>query len=130
MTQTSTSPPLQGSLAKPRALWRSFAQRLKSLMPKGLYARSLLIVILPMLILQTVVTYVFLERHWQLVTRQLSTALVQDIAAVIDVHNSYPQDKNYDTLTRIAQERMNIDIEFMPKGAVAAAAAEAFFLDR
>ncbi|HEY0146252.1 MAG TPA: two-component sensor histidine kinase, partial [Methylovirgula sp.] len=116
MTQTSASPSLQGSLAKPRALWRSVAQRLKSLMPKGLYARSLLIVIFPMLILQTVVTYVFLERHWQLVTRQLSTALVQDIAAVIDVHNSYPQDKNYDTLTRIAQERMNIDIEFMPKG--------------
>jgi two-component system, OmpR family, osmolarity sensor histidine kinase EnvZ len=127
MTQTSTSPPLQGSLAKPRALWRSVAQRLKSLMPKGLYARSLLIVILPMLILQTVVTYVFLERHWQLVTRQLSTALVQDIAAVIDVHNSYPQDKNYDTLTRIAQERMNIDIEFMPKGPLPPPLPKPFF---
>ncbi len=96
-------------------------------MPKGLYARSLLIVILPMLILQTVVTYVFLERHWQLVTRQLSTALVQDIAAVIDVHNSYPQDKNYDTLTRIAQERMNIDIEFMPKGPLPPPLSKPFF---
>ena len=63
-------------------------------MPKGLYARALLIVILPMVILQTVVTYVFLERHWQLVTHQLSTALVQDIASIIDIHNSYPQDKN------------------------------------
>ena len=127
MTQISTAPSLPAYLAKPLAAWRGFVSRLRSVMPKGLYARSLLIVILPMVILQTVVTYVFLERHWQLVTRQLSTALVQDIAAVIDVHNSYPQDKNDDTLTRIAQERMNIDIEFMPKGALPPPLPKPFF---
>jgi two-component system, OmpR family, osmolarity sensor histidine kinase EnvZ len=96
-------------------------------MPKGIYARSLLIVILPMVILQTVITYVFMERHWQLVTHQLSTALTQDIAAVIDIYNSYPQDKNYETLTRIAQERMKIDIEFLPKGPLPPALPKPFF---
>jgi two-component system osmolarity sensor histidine kinase EnvZ len=114
-------------IAKPRAIWRSFARRLAAIMPKGLYARSLLIVILPMIILQVVITYVFMERHWQLVTHQLSTALVRDIASVIDIHNSYPQDKNNDTLTRIAQERMNIDIEFMPKGPLPPPLAKPFF---
>ena len=33
-------------------------------MPKGLYARSLLIIIAPMVILQSVVAFVFMERHW------------------------------------------------------------------
>lgn len=127
MTQISTAPAPTTYLAKLLAAWRGLVSRLRSVMPKGLYARSILIVILPMVILQTVVTYVFLERHWQLVTRQLSTALVQDIAAVIDVHNSYPQDKNDDTLTRIAQERMNIDIEFMPKGALPPPLPKPFF---
>ena len=94
---------------------------------KGFMRRSLLIVILPMVILQTVVTYVFLERHWQLVTHQLSTALVQDIAAIIDIHHSYPQDKNYETLTRIAQQRMNLDIEFMPKGPLPPPLPKPFF---
>ncbi|MGP0058190.1 MAG: ATP-binding protein [Beijerinckiaceae bacterium] len=114
-------------LARPRSLWRSFGRKIASYMPKGLYARSLLIVILPMLILQTVITFVFMERHWQLVTRQLSTALTQDIAAVIDLSKSYPQDKNYETLTRIAQERMNIDVQFMPKGPLPPALPKPFF---
>ncbi len=118
---------LPAYLAQPRTLWRSFTRKIASLMPKGLYARSLLIVILPMVILQTVVTYVFLERHWQLVTHQLSTALTQDIAAIIDIYQSYPQDKNYEKLTRIAQERMNIDIEFLPKGALPPPLPKPFF---
>ena len=33
-------------------------------MPKGLYARALLIIIAPMVILQSVVAFVFMERHW------------------------------------------------------------------
>jgi two-component system osmolarity sensor histidine kinase EnvZ len=127
MSHPLTSLSLPGYIAKPRAVWRSFARRIAAMMPKGLYARSLLIVILPMIILQVVITYVFMERHWQLVTHQLSTALVQDIAAVIDIHNSYPQDKDNDTLTRIAQERMNIDIEFMPKGPLPPPLPKPFF---
>jgi two-component system, OmpR family, osmolarity sensor histidine kinase EnvZ len=118
---------LPAILARPRSLWRGFGRVIASYMPKGLYARSLLIVILPMVILQTVITYVFMERHWQLVTRQLSTALTQDVAAVIDIYNSYPQDKNFETLTRIAQDRMKIDIEFLPKGQLPPALPKPFF---
>lgn len=118
---------LPAYLAQPRSLWRSFTRKIASMMPKGLYARSLLIVILPMVILQTVITYVFLERHWQLVTNQLSDALTQDIAAIIDIYNSYPQDKNDEKLTRIALERMHIDIEFMPKGTLPPPLPKPFF---
>ncbi len=46
----------------------------RHLLPKRLYARSLLIIITPMIILQSVVTLVFMERHWQQVTQRLSTA--------------------------------------------------------
>ena len=63
-------------------------------MPKGLYARALLIIIVPMVILQSVVAFVFMERHWNLVTQRLSAGVVQDIAALIDVYNGYPQDND------------------------------------
>lgn len=118
---------LPAYLAQPRSLWRAFTRKLASMMPKGLYARSLLIVILPMVILQTVLTYVFLERHWQLVTHQLSTALTQDIAAIIDIYQNYPQDKNDEKLTRIAAERMHLDIEFLPKGPLPPPVPKPFF---
>ena len=44
----------------------------KGWMPTGLYARALLIMIVPMVILQSVVAFVFMERHWNTVTLRLS----------------------------------------------------------
>src|SRR5690606_31671108 len=56
-----------------------FSRWLRRQLPTGLYARSLLIIILPMLILQTVVAFVFMERHWQMVTERLSEGVTRDI---------------------------------------------------
>ncbi len=100
---------------------------LPRMLPKGLYARSILIVILPMVILQSVLTFIFLERHWALVTNRLSTVLTQDLSAIIDIYQSYPQDANLDTLTRIAQDRMKIDLEFLPAGHLPPALPKPFF---
>jgi two-component system osmolarity sensor histidine kinase EnvZ len=67
-------------------------------MPKGLYPRALVIVIAPVVLLQSVIAYVFMERHWQTVTQRLSSAVSADIAALIDVYESYPQDRDVDIL--------------------------------
>ena len=91
-------------------LGRSF----KELMPKGLYARALLIIIVPMVVLQSVVAFVFMERHWNTVTRRLSAAVVQDIAALIDVYKIYPQDKDRVQLRNIAQNRLGLLVDFLP----------------
>src|SRR3982751_6634275 len=80
----------------------------KGWMPTGLYARALLIMIVPMVILQSVVAFVFMERHWNTVTRRLSQAVVQDISSLIDVYNGYPQDKDRVQLRRIAQHRLGL----------------------
>jgi two-component system osmolarity sensor histidine kinase EnvZ len=94
--------------------WRRFWKWVNYFMPKGLYARSLLIIIVPMVILQSVVAFVFMERHWNLVTQRLSASVVQDIAALIDIYGSYPQDAELATLRRIAQERLGLVVDFLP----------------
>src|SRR5215475_11542238 len=86
----------------------------KSVLPKGLYARALLIIIAPMVILQSVVAFVFMERHWNVVTRRLSAAVVQDIAALIDTRKGLPQDRNDTELRRIAQDRLGLVVDFLP----------------
>ena len=48
-----------------RAAWRRFARALGDMMPKGLFARSLIIIIAPVVLLQALVAFVFMERHWQ-----------------------------------------------------------------
>ncbi|MEI9803200.1 MAG: ATP-binding protein [Pseudolabrys sp.] len=94
--------------------WRRLSRLLNSVMPKGLYARALLIIILPMVILQSVIAFVFMERHWNGVTQRLSAGVVQDIGALIDIYRGYPQDAELAQVRRIAQERLGLVVDFLP----------------
>ncbi|BAU91478.1 osmolarity sensor protein EnvZ [Methylorubrum populi] len=107
---------LPAAFGRIRKGWRRISRSIGDALPKGLYARSLIIIIAPMVLLQSVIAYTFMERHWQLVTRRLSAAVTADIAALMDIYESYPQDKNAETLSRIAGERLNLDIDIL-KGA-------------
>jgi two-component system, OmpR family, osmolarity sensor histidine kinase EnvZ len=110
-----------------RVLWHDAARAVAGAMPKGLFARSLLIVILPMLILQLAVAYFFMERHWQLVTYRLSTALTQDIAALVDTYTANPSEPALATLRRIASERQNLDVSILPNEDLPRALPKPFF---
>jgi two-component system osmolarity sensor histidine kinase EnvZ len=95
-------------------LYDRFGFSLRNVMPKGLYARALLIIIVPMVLLQSVVAFVFMERHWNTVTQRLSNAVVQDIAALIEVYGSYPQDSDHAQIRRIAQDKLGLAVDFLP----------------
>jgi two-component system osmolarity sensor histidine kinase EnvZ len=94
--------------------WRRISRWLNGVMPKGLYARALLIIIAPMVILQSVIAFIFMERHWNVVTQRLSASVVQDIAALIDIYRGYPQDADQAQIRRIAQERLGLAVDFLP----------------
>jgi two-component system osmolarity sensor histidine kinase EnvZ len=105
---------IHGWLAQIRDGWRRMSRTLNSVMPKGLYARALLIIIAPMVILQSVVAFVFMERHFNVVTQRLSAGVVSDIAALIDVYRDYPQDADKAQIRRIAQDRLGLAVDFLP----------------
>ena len=94
--------------------WGRFNVWFKDKMPKGLYARALLIIIAPMVILQSVVAFVFMERHWNLVTHHLSSAVVADIAALVEIYKAYPQEPDHARLKKIAQDRLGLVLDFLP----------------
>jgi two-component system, OmpR family, osmolarity sensor histidine kinase EnvZ len=96
------------------AVWDAVGRGFKGMMPTGLYARSLLIIIVPMVILQSVVAWVFMERHWNTVTRRLSGAVTQDISALIDIYKTYPHDADNAEIRRLAQERLGLVVDFLP----------------
>lgn len=55
------------------------AIQLKSFLPRGLYGRAALILIVPVLSIQLVVSQAFIQRHFEGVTRQLTQGLVEEI---------------------------------------------------
>ncbi len=94
--------------------WRKIAGWVSRRMPKRLYVRSLIIVIAPVILLQSVVAFVFMERHWQTVTQRLSTAVTRDIAAIIDIIETYPNTDEHANVIRLAQERLALKIDILP----------------
>ncbi|HEY6254429.1 MAG TPA: ATP-binding protein, partial [Xanthobacteraceae bacterium] len=118
---------LRGAAIRLYGLYDRFGISLKNIMPKGLYARALLIIIVPMVVLQSVVAFVFMERHWNLVTQRLSAVVVQDIAALIDIYKDYPQTGDRAVLRRIAQERLDLIVDFLSENELPPPGPKPFF---
>ena len=112
--------------------YRRFARKLGNAMPKGLYARSLIIIITPVVAIQAIVAFVFMEAHWQAVNERLTAQVVSDIAAIIDIIETYPHDDGFKEIDRIAKERLNLRIAVLKPGPLPPAGPKPFFsqLDR
>ena len=115
------------TLTRFRLLWRIATRWLADLLPKGLYARSLLIVIVPMVLLQTAVAYVFMQRHWDLVTHRLSAAVARDVGAMVDLYSTIPLQGDDKRLRQIAAERFRMDVEMLPAGPLPPRMPKTFF---
>ena len=73
-----------------------FFQWLKRYVPRGLYSRAALILILPVVTLQLVVSVVFIQRHFEGVTVQMTHSTAREITLLLDhlpASASAPQDR-------------------------------------
>ena len=52
---------------------------LKHYMPRGLYGRAALILVLPVLVLLTIVSVTFIQRHLEDVTTQMTQTVVREL---------------------------------------------------
>ena len=105
---------------------RRFKRRVKRLLPTRLYTRSVMIVIIPMLLLQTVVAAVFMERHWRLVTERLSEGVTRDISALITMIETYPDSAGRGNISRIANE-LDLTVAIEPGGELPPPRPKPFF---
>lgn len=111
---TKGSGPLHSTLSAAAAPYRLIAGSLYRYMPKGLYTRALLIIVVPMVILQSVLAFVFMERHYQLVTNRLSEAVVREIAAVVYVLDNFPQDADYRLIEEMGSRALDMTVSVLP----------------
>ena len=110
-----------------RHAWRRVARSVADMMPTGLYARSLIIIIAPVVLLQAFVAFVLMEEHFRTVTARLSAAVVADIAALVDILKTYPQDAKYAQIVRLAREDLGLNIAVLPLSPLPAPRSKPFF---
>lgn len=85
----------------------------KQYMPTGLFPRSLLIIVMPVVVTQIIVAFVFLERHWSTVTQRLSNVAVSDIALLTRLRM---QELGGDgtQLSQLANDTFDMSVAFLP----------------
>ncbi len=99
----------------PITLRRRFSRFLERHLPERLYARTLIIMITPMVLLQSVIAFVFMERHWDKVTKHLSRAVARDIAMLIDMHENFVPGRGAEIITQMARNNLDLTISFLPE---------------
>lgn len=68
-----------------------FFHWLKRYMPRSLYARAALILVLPVVTLQLVVSVVFIQRHFEGVTEQMTRTVSQELGFLLSEIESAPE---------------------------------------
>jgi two-component system, OmpR family, osmolarity sensor histidine kinase EnvZ len=64
---------------------------LRQYLPRTLYARALIIIVAPMVLVQLVAGLVFYDRVWDTVSRRLSNALAGEVATVVQTLGRFPE---------------------------------------
>src|SRR5689334_21680242 len=57
---------------------------IKRVLPRTMFGRSLLIVVMPLILLQAIATWVFYDRHWAAVSWRLSGAVAGDVGLLVE----------------------------------------------
>ena len=57
---------------------------IKRVLPRTMFGRSLLIIVVPLVALQAIATWIFYDRHWAAVSWRLSAGVAGDIALLIE----------------------------------------------
>ena len=95
----------------PARFWPRF---LKQRMPKSLWGRALLIIVLPVAVMQVAVTWAFFDAHWETTTARLSDDLAGDIAWVTRGYEDDPKPVVMRGLAERAEKVMNLSVVLQP----------------
>src|SRR6516225_1273502 len=105
---------LLGKKSWPRIAWSRTLRAASELAPKGLYARALIIIIAPIVLLESVVAFTFMERHWNQVTRRLSEGVARDMAAIVDHDEASTGKDDISQLVDIGQQSFGFSVAVLP----------------
>jgi len=83
----------------------------KDILPKRLFYRALLIVAVPVIFLQLIITFVFFDSLWIKTNKGMTRALVNEINTYIEVYNDEIYDK--DEITNLFSVYQDLNIELI-----------------
>ena len=94
--------------------------------PRTLFGRALLIIVVPIVLLQLVSAYIFFERHWNKVGGYLALDLANDIATLISLLEAFPEEGDQAFILYTARRYLSLEVRF-EDGDVLPESSESYF---
>ena len=85
---------------------------IKDLLPKRLFYRGLLIVVIPVLVLQVTITLVFFDSLWIKTSKGMTKSLVSEIVTIIDIYNN-ESEYNKKIVTDLYNKNFSFTVRFL-----------------
>ena len=92
----------------------------KRVLPRTMFGRSLLIVVIPLILLQAIAAWVFYDRHWAAVSWRLSAGVAGDIGLLIEALQLADSPAETARLLENAAALTDLDLSLKPGGSLAA----------
>jgi len=73
-------------------------------------ARTVLIIVIPLILLQVISTFIFYDNHWDTLSRRLAMGLAGDITAIRIFMRDYPDSESYEWIKENARLTMQLDV--------------------
>lgn len=103
---------------------------LKRSMPRGLFGRALLILVLPIILLQLVVALVFVQRHYDSVTEQMAGAIQRELQYAVEAVEEAPSIEAANQTLRRMSGPLGFELLLQPGGTLEQPGADLQLLDR
>ena len=100
---------------------------LRNILPKSIFWRAFLIIILPIVIMQMLVAWYFFNAHWARVTSNLSDSVAADIAVATQLFREDPTDETAKKLDALLRPEMELSVVLRPADTLPTATRNAFF---
>jgi two-component system osmolarity sensor histidine kinase EnvZ len=87
---------------------------LKRALPSGLFGRSLIIIVAPVVILQGIVTYAFFERHYDVMLARMGRGAAADVVFLTNIEEKYGAGHSRMALLGMAANNLGYKISVSP----------------
>lgn len=89
---------------------------IKKILPRTLFGRSLLILVIPVLLIQVITTFVFFDRHWEKMTDRLAFAVAGEISIIAAEIEKDIDEAEIEEVAAYAARSLDMLISYKPDG--------------
>lgn len=114
MNVTSPDEPVEVRPGARKDPYHAHSIGVRRFLPRTLFWRSLLIVVMPLFLVQVIGTGIFYDRHVETITRRLALSVAGEIKMLIAARALAPTSFDREAMVDLAERTLELDFEILP----------------